>query len=84
MLMALPYLLLCRTPPGVRELKPLSPNSYAAHSSRTPPGVRELKLPGMSVESDGERRTPPGVRELKPPRRRAYTGIDRSHPSRGA
>ena len=51
---------------------------------RTPPGVRELKRERAVVDAFAESRTPPGVRELKPPRRGAYTGIDRSHPSRGA
>ena len=34
----------CRTPPGVRELKLVSVVMLVARYSRTPPGVRELKL----------------------------------------
>ena len=34
----------CRTPPGVRELKLVSHHRERLHEGRTPPGVRELKL----------------------------------------
>ena len=56
-----------RTPPGVRELKPLThPPTASCSTCRTPPGVRELKpnswIKLLLVPSS---RTPPGVRELK-------------------
>ena len=63
--MTLKYLLLRRTPPGVRELK--HPVEQVVHlvCSRTPPGVRELKQLREHQRRLHRRRTPPGVRELK-------------------
>ena len=39
-------MLTCRTPPGVRELKPVGEIATMRLLRRTPPGVRELKLLG--------------------------------------
>ena len=36
--------MLCRTPPGVRELKRRGGRGGRSRQGRTPPGVRELKL----------------------------------------
>ena len=56
----------CRTPPGVRELKPTAKlNTHITWVSRTPPGVRELKRACATHCSPMYCRTPPGVRELK-------------------
>ena len=55
-----------RTPPGVRELKPLPALSLSIRlRCRTPPGVRELKLMFPILWAHNVCRTPPGVRELK-------------------
>ena len=56
----------CRTPPGVRELKLYSSDVLINSPGRTPPGVRELKQDTRKALSDARGgRTPPGVRELK-------------------
>ena len=55
-----------RTPPGVRELKPVPSKRTEKILCRTPPGVRELKLHlGRNQLILHVSRTPPGVRELK-------------------
>ena len=40
---------LCRTPPGVRELKLWGYGGLSPAKGRTPPGVRELKRPGSLI-----------------------------------
>ena len=56
----------CRTPRGVRELKPNSPRTSIGRTrSRTPRGVRELKLLAYVFARLRACRTPRGVRELK-------------------
>ena len=76
--------LLCRTPPGVRELKRQTSDDASRQSRRTPPGVRELKLWLFTSASIIKSRTPPGVRELKLTRVKLTYQAGESHPSRGA
>ena len=57
---------MCRTPHGVRELKPFSQFTRIKSTlSRTPHGVRELKLVRITLLVLRLSRTPHGVRELK-------------------
>ena len=55
----------CRTPHGVRELKPLARASLFQSACRTPHGVRELKRYKGMYYYPCRSRTPHGVRELK-------------------
>ena len=58
--------IVCRTPPGVRELKLFGLGKEKKQKKRrTPPGVRELKRLLLLARRATPRRTPPGVRELK-------------------
>ena len=75
---------MCRTPPGVRELKLMDLMVVLYLVCRTPPGVRELKqeqLPTVGVHRWS--RTPPGVRELKPAGGKGGGGGDQVAPLPG-
>ena len=75
----------CRTPHGVRELKPLNALIYTLLPiGRTPHGVRELKHAASRLLDMLGCRTPHGVRELKLSALLSALSIYLSHPSRGA
>ena len=77
-------MVLCRTPHGVRGLKPVMAADAARKKSRTPHGVRGLK-PRKRMRARAHRgRTPHGVRGLKQKLGLSQISAFASHPARGA
>ena len=75
----------CRTPPGVRGLKPSLGRRYGyGGCGRTPPGVRGLKPTWEFRYFTSVSRTPPGVRGLKHEMNANLLLPLRSHPAQGA
>ena len=75
---------MCRTPQGVRGLKPVRSTSHCNGARRTPQGVRGLKLITHLIASMTQGRTPQGVRGLKPPYSGPYEEYYGSHSARSA
>ena len=54
----MPMIWLCRTPPGVRELKLIYILILSDNRRRTPPGVRELKRDISELHTTGDKSHP--------------------------